>query len=710
MFIVTFIRQLLFISLLMGLSINATAQNLPVPERPEDAPTGSDFKEKVKSMSLEDRESEIFQEVINGNVPDFLRALSPITFTQNVGDSVYDVTYYVIPDYVAIGSDEDYFLIPMTPVLAQKICNELGFTLPTKKMTDQIWSEASVKMAPSPIPPSDEMTTIPVMWQHNETVRGQRAEYLDDYPLGSLVAGHKKDVIISKRIYTNPLPKRVVIYGWHYQNGNPIQPVYAGHHNQYADYSHGIRLVQDSVLVNNDKKTITGLLQNTTLSALFSDEGVIQRPFYPLEDQAMLDAPDTFGVFSENSFTAEIHVEENTDATHYIIAESEDGQLFNSTEVPQQEVITLDGMTSDEPVYVKIKGKNASDESIYSEVLGAIPSEKVNETLVINGFDRGTNGNTYDFIRQHGMALHENGYTFNSATNEAVISGMVSLEEYKNVIWMLGEESTADETFSEIEQELVAAFLKKGGNLMVSGSEIAWDLDYRGSASDKQFFRSFLKSEYRFDAPKNQSGTWYEATGTENTLFSGLSEITFDDGTNGTYNVKYPDVLTPVDGGEAAMVYADVNGEQVAAVQFEGMFPDGGQAGKLVYLGFPLETIYPASTRKVIISRVMEFFESVNTTAEDFDGEMPGSIKLSQNYPNPFNPTTKIEFSLPQSYQVNLSVYNMLGQRVATLVNNVKSAGTHSVEWQAGTLSSGMYIYRLSTSDADITKKMLLAK
>jgi hypothetical protein len=121
------------------------------------------------------------------------------------------------------------------------------------------------------------------MWQHNEMVKDQRAAFLNGFPLGSLAAGHKKDVIISHKIYGNPSPERVVIYGWHYQNGDPIQPVYSGHDNEYADYSHGIRLVQDSVLVNGEMRRISELLKDPELSALFSDEGMILKPFYPLE-------------------------------------------------------------------------------------------------------------------------------------------------------------------------------------------------------------------------------------------------------------------------------------------------------------------------------------------------------------------------------------------------------------------------------------------
>jgi hypothetical protein len=258
------------------------AQKLPLPPRSDDAIPGRNFKNQIKHLSPETREKQIHLQILKGNVPNFLRVLIPISFSKTINDTTYEVTYYVLPDYMAVGSDTDYFLIPTTPILAQRIANAIGFTLPTKQMAEQIWSHASVKLAPSPIPPSPKMTTIPVMWKHNSRVKRQRKKALKNKPLGALVAGHKKDVIISNRIYGNS-SKRVVIYGWHYQNGTPIQPVYAGHSETYADYSHGIRLVQDSVLINNKVHLITNVLQDVEKSTLFSDDGVIGKPFYPVD-------------------------------------------------------------------------------------------------------------------------------------------------------------------------------------------------------------------------------------------------------------------------------------------------------------------------------------------------------------------------------------------------------------------------------------------
>ncbi len=80
------------------------------------------------------------------------------------------------------------------------------------------------------------------------------------------------------------------------------------------------------------------------------------------------------------------------------------------------------------------------------------------------------------------------------------------------------------------------------------------------------------------------------------------------------------------------------------------------------------------------------------------------------NYPNPFNPTTKITYSLPKSGFVTLKVYNTLGQEVATLVNEVKAAGTYEVDFDASRLASGMYLYTLTSGKITISKKMLVVK
>ena len=102
-------------------------------------------------------------------------------------------------------------------------------------------------------------------------------------------------------------------------------------------------------------------------------------------------------------------------------------------------------------------------------------------------------------------------------------------------------------------------------------------------------------------------------------------------------------------------------------------------------------------------------FTLIITPGED-GAELPTDYTLSQNYPNPFNPQTTIELELPKQTVVDLSIYNILGQKVTTLVNGEVPAGLHTYTWNAGGNSSGIYFYRLTTENGIETKKMTLLK
>lgn len=102
--------------------------------------------------------------------------------------------------------------------------------------------------------------------------------------------------------------------------------------------------------------------------------------------------------------------------------------------------------------------------------------------------------------------------------------------------------------------------------------------------------------------------------------------------------------------------------------------------------------------------------KDANATSNESEFEQPKEFGLEQNYPNPFNPTTNISYNLPQAADVTLTVYNMLGKEVAVLVNGQKSAGSHTVAFDASGLSSGVYMYRLQSNAITVTKMMTLLK
>jgi hypothetical protein len=92
------------------------------------------------------------------------------------------------------------------------------------------------------------------------------------------------------------------------------------------------------------------------------------------------------------------------------------------------------------------------------------------------------------------------------------------------------------------------------------------------------------------------------------------------------------------------------------------------------------------------------------------NGALPPDYSLSQNYPNPFNPSTQVTFGLPRESRVKLEVYNMLGEKVMTVLDATRAAGYHIVTVDAAALSAGVYLYRLSAGEKVMTRKMLFVK
>jgi len=101
---------------------------------------------------------------------------------------------------------------------------------------------------------------------------------------------------------------------------------------------------------------------------------------------------------------------------------------------------------------------------------------------------------------------------------------------------------------------------------------------------------------------------------------------------------------------------------------------------------------------------------AITSVEEEEIDILPTEYSLSQNYPNPFNPSTNIKYSVPQPSQVQIKVYDVLGNEIETLVNEEKPAGTYELTWNAANLSSGIYFYQLKAGEYVNTKKMILLK
>jgi hypothetical protein len=689
---------------------------LKIPLRPPDARSGSEFMQYIMNMSFADRENAIYNEISTGNIPYFYRELKQLqaSITDANGAS-HQVEYEVMPDYLAVGSDSDFCRIPMGPITAQRIADWFGATMPTRKLVDHIYLNAEIKLEPVTYTPvGNQNEKVEKFIEHNNAIEEQRI--LAGGILGQLIGGTKKDVVLSNKITDPTRPNHVVIYGWHQLNGVAIQPLTNIHIDTYVDYSHGIRLLNANVTIDSEVNDIRTVLTDPVLYKILSDEtGLMAQPTY-IADTNLPDKPGSFGVRSLEDGKLKILIRPDASVDYYHVFTSDDGLVFNDPISFTSNEIILENLPPDTIVYFKLRAGNAAGLSAESEVLAGFPTANTTpEILLVYSFDRSSTGNTYNFIRQHASAIVENGMSFESATNDAITDGIFDLQSYHLVDYILDDESTVDETFSNLEQTFVKSYLQDGGNLFVSGAEIAWDLDYKGSTVDKDFFHNYLKAQYTADAPGGVAGIHYSAEGIAGGLFEGITDITFDNGTHGTLDIKWADAISAVNGGSNVIKYKNVTTHTIGGVSFEGIFPGGTTAGKIVYLGFPFETIYPASTQNAMMEKILIFMDMDATPINESRNTKPGQFYLKQNYPNPFNPLTTVEFFLPKMSDVHIVIYNILGLTIREWKLLNQNEGLHQVVWKGlnnmgNRVSAGTYFLSVTAGEYEEIKKMTVLK
>ncbi|MCD4738924.1 MAG: hypothetical protein K8R89_06660, partial [Anaerolineae bacterium] len=299
-------------------------------------------------------------------------------------------------------------------------------------------------------------------------------------------------------------------------------------------------------------------------------------------------------------------------ATGYRVYTSTGGFGWGAPLAVTGTAVTLTGFEAGETCYVRVRAINDGGQSLPTEVLGARVGNYA-PLLIVNGFDKlsrfdlvqeidPTEGynlrlwmeqiNRRDYVVQHGAATPAH-YAWDSASNEAVAAGEVALGDYALVNWLLGEESLEEDgTLNTVERAAVAEFVSAGGALLISGSELAWDLVAQGR--DPGFMSSTLHAGYVAD----NDGT-YMVTPAAGGIFAGLAAFFFD--APGEYDVDHPDVLAAITGATASLYY-DGDATRPAAVQYA----DGCE--RTLLLGFPFEVIRPAA-RGDVMARALDFLD-----------------------------------------------------------------------------------------------------
>ena len=344
--------------------------------------------------------------------------------------------------------------------------------------------------------------------------------------------------------------------------------------------------------------------------------------------------------------------------------------------------------------------------SIQSDVYSIRMLNDNKKILIVDGFDRyggsGSWANPYhNFVVSHAKSFN---LSFESCSNEQIIDGTINLNPYDLVIWILGDESTTDETFSATERTKVSAYLENGGKLFVSGSEIAWDLEGSTSATpqETQFLRTYLKAKFVSD-----DSNIYGVQGVDSTQFSGLGFGFGVQGNGSPYIEDYPDVIDTSGGSIPILKY---NAVSTAGIAYTGSFNNSSSNGQLVYIALPFETINLATDRTKVMTAALKYFGLIPPSSIDDMDFSPNNFELSQNYPNPFNPSTKINYEISSKENVELKVCDILGNEVVMLVNEVQSPGKYELEFKGSNLPSGVYFYRLLSGTFSQVRKMILLK
>ncbi|MGJ8662688.1 MAG: N-acetylmuramoyl-L-alanine amidase, partial [Marinicella sp.] len=211
-------------------------------------------------------------------------------------------------------------------------------------------------------------------------------------------------------------------------------------------------------------------------------------------------------------------------ATSYRVYRSSDGKNFDNGTDVNDLFLEIQGLEPGTIEYIKVKAQNDGGLSLDSETLAArVSYENENRVLLINGFDRLNSGqliyqnipdiggfvdrmyldqmNTFDYVIQHGEAIHNSGVGFDAISNELIEDSLFDIEPtaYAAVVWILGEESSLGNTLNSAEQNELNQYLNMGGKLFISGAEIAWDLDFLGSTADQDFYHNTLMTAYWAD-------------------------------------------------------------------------------------------------------------------------------------------------------------------------------------------------------------------
>jgi len=348
--------------------------------------------------------------------------------------------------------------------------------------------------------------------------------------------------------------------------------------------------------------------------------------------------PKSFSIIGSGSHKITINISPENNVTKYGIYQSTDHINYQRILESTESSITIDNLTNNTVYYYKVEAINDDGVSEKSSPLAAMPSEKPSQFLIIDGIER----ETFEGIKQYEYPMIQLNKTFSSATNDAIIDGLTNLNTYKIVIWMLLDESTADDTFNKAEQSKVKDYIDNNGVFIVSGNEIGWDLVEKGDATDKSFYENYLKAKYIADNPSPNNFKVID----NNNVYYNL------DTSGSILNNNYPDLIQTNNSSTNSFTYSGVSSSVgIAGISFQKN--DGG----VEYLAFAIEGVTNANQRRDLLDYIFSKYSNLLAVDDSF---IKQNIRL---YPNPTS--NKIIISNPKHLEFEkIEIYNIYGQKL----------------------------------------------
>jgi hypothetical protein len=279
------------------------------------------------------------------------------------------------------------------------------------------------------------------------------------------------------------------------------------------------------------------------------------------------------------------------------------------------------------------------------------------------------------------------------------------LGNFNVLVWFTGDDSLT--TLTQNERDSLSSFLDRGGSLLLSSKNLGQNV-----TDTAVFYNSYLKADFDVNnvATTNLTSIGRVTPPISNGNCDTLAILTA--GTAGNY--KSVDRMFPLPGAESVYQFKTIGGSSVIRCSTD--------VYRVVFSSIPLETISSNTAGKLsrteFIARSLRWFGM--TAFYKVEGEPEPEIFskvaiLNQARPNPFTSNTSISYVLPNSSRVSLKIYNILGQEIVTLCDELQTAGIHEFSWNGlddsgRKASNGIYLYRLTTENTSLTKKMVKIK